>query len=105
MPLPSFASMKRIYGSFGRALLIAPATAGMIFVPIGTEVLGRQTVTLIEQKADPRTGAEGSERGFDFPLLRIVRFDDEHNLPDQRRQRGGVAAGHAGRRIDDAIIL
>src|SRR5690349_5845676 len=81
---------------FGRALLIAPAVGGMVIVSIGAKMLGGQTVTLVEQKADPGAGAKRAERGFDFALLRVVRFDDEHDLSNQRRQRGGVAARHAG---------
>ena len=36
-------------------------------------MLARQRVALVEQKADPRAGAEGAEAGLDLRLLGVIR--------------------------------
>src|SRR5438132_8731243 len=88
-----------------RARRISLATLRMVVILVRTEVLARQRVALVQEKADPRTGAEHAEAGFDLHLLGMMRLDDEHDLPDQRRERGGVAAGHARRGVDDDVTI
>src|SRR6267142_1586175 len=92
-------------GGFIRARRITLATLRMVVVLVRTEMLARQGVALVQEKADARTGAEHAEAGFDLHLLGVVRLDNEHDLPDQRGERFGIAARHAGRSVDDDITV
>src|SRR5438132_8415384 len=88
-----------------RARRISLATLRMVVILVRTEVLARQRVALVQEKADPRTGAEHAEAGFDLHLLGVMGLDNKHDLPDQRGERRGVAARHTGWGVDDDITV
>src|SRR5207249_3518097 len=88
-----------------RGRRISLATLRMVVILVRTEMLARQRVALVQEKADPRTSAEHAEAGFDLHLLSVMGLDNEHDLPDQRSERCGIAARHEGRGVDDDIAV
>ncbi len=56
---------------------------------------------LVQQQHDRRTGLHQIERRLHLLALGVLGLDDKYYLPDQRRQCTWVAAGEAGRRVED----
>src|SRR5438445_6704169 len=82
---------------FMRARRISLVTLRMVVILVRTKMLARQRVALVQEKADPRTGTDHAVAGFDLHLLGVMGLDNEHDLPDQRGERSGIAARHTGR--------
>jgi len=68
-------------------------------------MLARHRVALVEEKTDARTSAEHAQAAFDLHLLRVMGLHDEHDLSNQRRKRGSIAARHTRGSVDDNIAI
>ena len=68
-------------------------------------MLARHRVALVEEKADSRASAEHAQAALDLHLLRVMGLHDEHDLSNQRRKGGSVAARHTWGRVDDDVAI
>src|SRR5215469_4149044 len=77
----------------------------IIIIIVGAEMLARHRVALVEEKTDSRASAEHAQAALDLHLLRVMGLYDEHDLSNQRRKGGSVAARHTWGRVDDDVAI